>query len=103
MNLYTEELLRSIDKLKATRDEGRGLDSVPTCPTCSRATVLIEHPYTPQLRLIQDYSEPEHEASYFTCEWCGSEIDPRDISERAPRKPAGRAGEDDLEWARRIA
>ena len=84
-------------------DEGRGMESldVARCPTCGRATVLIEHEYTPQLSLI---ASEQRDGAYFTCEWCGAEIDttymPLPVM---PRKPAGRAGETDEEWARRIA
>ena len=102
--MHIEELLCSIDKIHATQDQGRGIENIPTCPTCNRATVLLEHEYTPQLTLIRDNDEePDSERRYFTCEWCGAVIDPKDVSERAARKPAGRAGEDELEWLRRTA
>ena len=92
-----------VQKRIATLDEGRGMENIPNCPTCARPTLLIEHDYQPQLRLIAD-GEPEREGVYFTCEWCNSEIDPRDVSERAPRKPASNAGwEDETERARRMA
>jgi uncharacterized protein with PIN domain len=82
--------------------EGRGLESsqYARCPTCDRATVLIEHEWTPQLSLIPS---EQRDATYYTCEWCGSEIEPGELAERAPKKPAGRAGEDEIERARRIA
>jgi hypothetical protein len=105
--MHIEELLRGIDKNRATRDHGRGIENIPTCPTCSRATLLIEHEYQPQIFLgFYKDSEPEREreGTYFTCEWCGSPIDPRDVPEQAPRKPAVSAGgESDEEWARRVA
>jgi hypothetical protein len=83
-------------------DEGRGMESVnyATCPTCDRATVLIEHEWTPQLTLIPN---EQHGGAYYTCEWCGSEMEPGELAECAPKKPASRAGEDELERARRIA
>ena len=98
-----EAFAHSIDKLRGTADEGRGMENIPTCPSCSRSNLLIEHEYQPQLRLISD-GEPEQEGVYFTCEWCNSVIDPRDVSEQAPRKPAASEGwEDETERARRIA
>jgi hypothetical protein len=79
---------------------GRGMDDYATCPTCNRGTVLEVHEYTPQLSLM---AEEQRDGVWFSCEWCGSEIDPGDLGERAPRKPAGNAGETDAEWARRVA
>lgn len=92
-----------VQKRIATSDEGRGMENIPNCPTCSRPTLLIEHEYQPQLKLIPD-DEPEPEQTYFTCEWCNSVIDPRDVSDRAPRKPAASSGgESEAERARRMA
>lgn len=105
--MYTEELLRVIDKERELDriGGGRGMDNIPTCPTCSRATLLIEHEYQPQILLgFYGDSEPEREGSYFTCEWCGADIDESEVSPKAPRKPAISAGgEPEDEWARRVA
>ena len=100
----SEHFAARVERRIATLDEGRGMENIPTCPTCNRATVLLEHEYQPQLRLIRsDMEEPEREDTYFTCEWCGSEIDSRDVSDKAARKPAGRVVEPEIERARRIA
>jgi hypothetical protein len=79
---------------------GRGMESrsCATCPTCDRATVLEVHEYTPQLSLL---AEEQRDGVWYSCEWCGSEIEPRDLN--VPRKPAASAGEPDEEWARRVA
>ena len=72
------------------------------CPNCNRATVLIEHTWTPQLKLIAPLEEREGE--YFTCEWCDAVIDPGELRDRAPKKPAVSVGwESETEWARRMA
>jgi hypothetical protein len=98
----SEHFAGRVERRIATLNEGRGMENIPTCPTCNRATVLLEHEYQPQLTLIRsDMEQPVREETYFTCEWCGSEI--RDVSPKAARKPAGRAMESDVEWARRIA
>ena len=77
---------------------------VATCQQCDRATVLIEHEFTPQLTFRLSDAEPEQEGTYFTCEWCNSEIEPRETNRRMPRKPAASEGaEDETEWARRTA
>ena len=81
---------------------GRGMESkdYAICPQCNRGTVLEVHEHTPQLSLM---AEEQRESDWFSCEWCGSEIDPKDLTGRAPRKPAASAGETDEEWARRVA
>jgi len=89
---------------------GRGLDNVPTCPHCKRATILIEVEFTPQLMLgFFTTEEPEREASYLACEWCGTEITREQLelelgerAERAPRRPA-KGWEPEDEWVRRRA
>jgi hypothetical protein len=105
--MHIEELLREMEKLERTKDHGRGLESlnVARCPTCDQATVLIEHEYTPQLRLSLSDDEPQREGTYFTCEWCNSEIDTTYMPlPSMPRKPAVSAGwEPEDEWARRRA
>jgi hypothetical protein len=72
-----------------------------TCQHCDRATVLIEHVYTPQLSLDP---EEQRDQAYFTCEWCNSEIEPTGTNRRMPRKPAASEnGESEMERARRVA
>jgi hypothetical protein len=82
-------------------DEGRRLEdiSTATCPECDRATVVLEHEYTPQLHLMPS---EDRETTWYQCEWCGAEIMPELVNGRASRKPAGRA-ESEMEWARRQA
>jgi len=96
------------ERALAVRDEGRGLENVPTCPHCGRATVLMEIDYTPQLTFgfVREI-EPAREASYLACEWCGTEITREelgDLAERAPRKPAASSGFQQFdEWVQRGA
>jgi len=102
-----EEELSSLrfENYARTLDEGRGMEHIPNCPHCGRPTVITVHEYTPQINFsfaVAD-EEPERECEYYTCEWCGSEIDPADVSERAPRKPASRAVETWDEHERRRA
>lgn len=92
------DLIRQSDHHGSTR---ANLDAEYTrCPHCDRATVLIEHEWTPQLSM--EPSE-DRQAIYFTCEWCNGEIEPAVIAPKTPRKPATSAGwEDETEWARRL-
>lgn len=89
------------DRYQARADEGCGLEDITTtrCPECNRATVVLEHVFTPQRKLFSE----EREQSWYACEWCGSELDPETFNGRTQRKPAGRAGEDEMERARRRA
>ena len=96
-----EEFASSIERHRIGADEGRGLDSIAVaiCPHCDRATVLEEHEYTPQ-RSIEP--SEEHDGVYFTCEWCGAEVEPE--NERTPRKPAqSEIAESEIERIRRRA
>jgi hypothetical protein len=83
-----EQAALAHDRFLATRDEGRGMENIPTCPHCRRATILIEVPETRQLRFILREDEAERLAPGLHCEWCGSEIDPAVVAATAPRKPA---------------
>lgn len=89
------------DRYQAQADEGRGLEDITTarCPECNRATVVLEHVFSPQRKLFSE----EREQTYYTCEWCGSELDPESFNGGTQRKPAGREGEDEMERARRRA
>lgn len=107
MSNLMEELRRQemndlhFDRYMARADEGRGLEDITTatCEHCNRATVVLEHVFTPQRKLFSE----EREQTYYTCEWCGSELDPETFNGGTQRKPAGRAGEDEMERARRRA
>lgn len=81
-------------------DEGRGLEDIVTarCSHCGRATVALEHVHTPQRKLFTE----EREQTWYSCEWCGAELDAETLNGRTPRKPASRA-EPEIEWARRTA
>jgi len=93
----------AFDRVRRTRDEGRGMEKIPSCPHCGRATVLLEHGVMPERRMSFSLdSEPERETSWLQCEWCGSEIDRALVDEKAPRKPAAKA-EPDSERERRRA
>lgn len=93
----------SFDRFCASLEEGRGIENIPTCPECRRATVLIEVEYNPQMSLRLREDEPEREKTGLYCEWCGAKIDPRSVSEKAPRKPATGEWESFDEQARRRA
>jgi hypothetical protein len=109
--LHQQELAAiAHDNFQRTLDHGRGLDNVPTCPHCKRATILIEVEFAPRVRLGSFRTEePEREASYLACEWCGTEITREQLelelgerAERVPRKPA-KGWEPEDEWVRRRA
>jgi hypothetical protein len=110
MPLYIENLLRDqelltlrIEAQAKIADNGQGMESlnIARCLTCGRPTVLNEHEYTPQLSFSLSDNEPEHEGTWYTCDWCGFEVEPGEST--GPRKPAGHAGESDEDWARRVA
>lgn len=92
--MHIEELLRAIDKNKKLADHGRGLDqsNITRCQQCDRPTVAEEHIYTPQRSLLGE----ERDTTYYTCEWCGSEVTP---GINAPRKPMQSAGSDEDFWS----
>jgi hypothetical protein len=91
--LRQEEFANSVDRWRASSDQGRGMESldITRCEHCDRPTVAEEHIFTPQLTL--DPSE-QRDATYYTCEWCGSEIAP---GETTPKKPAQREGESEMD------
>ena len=78
-----EEFRNHIERDRKLADHGRGMESldITRCPHCERPTVVEEHVYTPQRKLFGD----DREETYFTCEWCGAEVEP---NEATPRKPA---------------
>jgi hypothetical protein len=95
--LRQEQFAATIERNRAMADEGRGMGSLSICRQCERPTVAEERIWTPQLTL--DPSEQRDE-TYYTCEWCGSEITP---GETTPKKPAQSEGESEIERARRRA
>ena len=104
--MYTEELLRVIDKERelghTSAVEGEWTTS--HLPNMQPGYPAHRTQYQPQILLgFYGDSEPEREGSYFTCEWCGADIDESEVSPKAPRKPAISAGgEPEDEWARRV-
>ena len=94
-----DHLHRAMIDGHALKPKGAKEADYATCPECGRGTVLVEHIWTPQLKLMP---EEQHESVYYTCDWCNSEIEP-EVNERMPRKPAGSQGEDELERTRRRA
>ena len=91
----------------ASADHGRGLDressSTTICQHCDRATVVIEHEFTPQISFRHGDEQPEGEGTYYTCEWCGSVVDPANVHPATPRKPAGVQWGTPAECDRRMA
>lgn len=97
--MHIEELLRTIDRNRNLLHHGGGNDNreYTRCSNCNRPTVAEEHIYTPQRTL---FVEEQRDQTYYTCEWCGAEVEP---TETTPRKPAHSERGDEYYWERRTA
>jgi hypothetical protein len=93
-----EAFALQIEKNRTLADHGRGMEelNITRCGHCERPTIAEEHIYTPQRAMFSE----DHDRTYFTCEWCGSEVTPR---AGAPRKPAQAELVDDRENLLRTA